>query len=327
MSMYNNKFIMCVLVDGRPQKELANGEVRIPFGAQYTLRFRNKHNRRAVVDFTIDGENVSGGGYVIDANSHIDIKRHSDVDRSFKFVALDSEDAIDHGKNGSNPDRVKGTIVANFRLEKEQPVVKEVHHHHDHYYPVRPIYPKPWLYPYDYNISCANDGGGGSCSSGSGGGSAWNSSLGASGQSFGLTRSHNSGMLSTCGLGSPKSSSQESCLPIQDSVNLNEIKDGCTVEGGYTGQNFHTVHIDVEDNVVTLRIFLQGYDNATCASTPAKPRRSHKNTELNEIEAENERLRQQIAEAQEAAKNNDRKKALLDEQEKLKEQLTAITLT
>jgi len=60
--VYSNKFVMCVLHHGHPLKELANGMVSLPFGAEYALRLRNKNNRRAVVKLFIDGENVSGGG-------------------------------------------------------------------------------------------------------------------------------------------------------------------------------------------------------------------------------------------------------------------------
>lgn len=110
---------MCVLHKEKPQQELANGVVKLPFGSEYALRFRNKNNRRAVVKFFIDGENVSGPGYIVNANSYVDIKRHFEVDRSFKFVSLESPEAIDFGKNGPNKDKTKGVIEARFYLEKE----------------------------------------------------------------------------------------------------------------------------------------------------------------------------------------------------------------
>jgi hypothetical protein len=112
--------VICVLVNGQPQRELPNGTVIIPFNTTYSLRFRNKHNRRAVVKFTIDGENVSGNGYVIPANSHIDIHRHWNKDAGFVFVDLDSPQAVDAGKNGPNITGEKGLIEAVFSLEKYQ---------------------------------------------------------------------------------------------------------------------------------------------------------------------------------------------------------------
>lgn len=129
--MYSNKFVMCVLIDGKPVQEFANGEVHIPFGKEYVLRFRNKHNRRASVNFSIDGEDASGAGYIIPPNSYVDIKRYNHRDAAFVLVPLDSPEAVDAGKNGPNSDKSKGVIVANFQLEKKPaPIVREIHHHY-----------------------------------------------------------------------------------------------------------------------------------------------------------------------------------------------------
>jgi hypothetical protein len=135
------------------------------FDAEYALRCRNKNNRRAMVKLFIDGENVSGDGFLINANDHVDIKRSIDKDAAFKFVSLDSPDAIDFGKNGPNHDKVKGTIEARFYLEKEKATftyTPTVEHHHHHHYP-RPR-PQPYWpplsnpYPYGTWTSCSTKG-------------------------------------------------------------------------------------------------------------------------------------------------------------------------
>jgi len=117
--VYSNKFVMCILVNGQIAKEFPNGTTLIPFGSEYTIRFRNKNSRKAVVKFSIDGEDAGGQGYIIPANDHIDIKRYAHKDVAFKFVDLNSQEAIDFGKNGDNKDRIKGVIEAIFYLEKE----------------------------------------------------------------------------------------------------------------------------------------------------------------------------------------------------------------
>lgn len=133
---YSNKFVMSLLVNGIPQNELANGTVVIPFNTEYSLRFRNKNNVRAKVEFFIDGENCSDNGYVINANSVIDIKRHAKKDVGFKFVGLNSPEAIDQGKNGDNLNKIKGLIEARFYLEKN---------------PYHPYYPCNQYNPYHYD--------------------------------------------------------------------------------------------------------------------------------------------------------------------------------
>jgi ribosomal protein L40E len=129
---YSNKFVVCVLVNGQIQKEKSNNVVSINFGDEYSLRFRNKNSQRAVVKFYLDGENVSGNGYVVPANDFVDIERHHDKDRRFKFVELESEEAYDAGKNGPNVDGSKGLLEARFYLEKKRPIQNVEHHHHWH---------------------------------------------------------------------------------------------------------------------------------------------------------------------------------------------------
>lgn len=118
--VYQDKFVVTVLVNGQVMPEQGN-VVAIPFGSEYSLRFRNKNNRRAVVKFTIDGEEASDGGYIIAAYGQrgdvIDIKRFAAKDVAFRFAAVDSPAATDFGKNGPD-DGTKGLIEAKFYLEK-----------------------------------------------------------------------------------------------------------------------------------------------------------------------------------------------------------------
>jgi len=249
--VYSNRFIACVLVNGQPQKELANGTVPLPFGQEYSLRFRNKHNRRAVVKFTIDGENVSGNGYIVPANGVVDIHRHHDKDARFKFVSLDSPDAVDHGKNGPNVDGSKGVIEARFYLEKEQPVYKTVehHHHHHHPYPVPqpyPVYPQPWPYkqPAVWRTNTRHK---------------MLRSCGPAGQTI-CSMNAGTSQCASSGLESLKSAFTPSV----------ELKDGCTVEGASSGQTFRTVDIQTENDYVVVRIILRGSEQLLAATpTPS----------------------------------------------------------
>jgi len=216
---------MSVFINGSLQDEKANGTVTIPLNSEYVLRFRNKNNRRAVVKITIDGENVSGGGYIIDANSSIDICRHSDIDRAFKFVALDSKEAKQCGKGGNNFDKSKGTIEARFYLEKQ--VSYKQNDNYKPWYPIdqyRPYYtPTPWCppqHPYPDIIRpvycCTNS----------------------------INNSASNDIKANCIVRSPS---------------VNSVQDGCTVLGNQTGQRFSSEHIDLEDTFTSLKIYLQGY--------------------------------------------------------------------
>lgn len=245
--VYSNHFVVCVLVDGKPQKERKDGIVLVPYGAEYALRFRNKHGRRAVVKFTIDGEDVSGPGYIVPAHGAIDIQRHHIKDATFKFVSIDSPEAVDHGKN-DNSDGSKGVVEAKFFLETEVKLPVE-HHHHHHYPPTIINPPNPWkpYKPYppvwygstddkwpnlsnprsnlSYNASC---GGGKSSCSGSYGASA------CSGPNVAFGGAPNLGSLN--------------------------FGDGCTVEGDASGQMFGQSWINLETDFVAIRVVLKGVD-------------------------------------------------------------------
>lgn len=361
--VYSNHFVMAVLVDGEPQREFANGVVPVPFGCEYTLRFRNKHkSRRACVEIWIDGENVSGSGYVVPANGKVDVKRHHDADRAFKFVDLDSPDAVDAGKNGPNYDKQKGVIEARFYLEKEyipppQPKVVEHHYHHDHHhhhpqpYPVPapyPVYPRP-PYPMwgDRSVTCST-GGMGTVPCSAGGPTLSSNSVeyssgpiphvseaeyksrtkgGPSGQSLNRSFKKQSTTLSDgyqeiakggtvrdqsleakgatmdfCDHEMERSSSFGFAAPAGGA-----LRDGCTVEGNATGQRFHQVYMDLETDYVSVKCFLQGYDPAAQevvrqshgdgyrVAPKGTHEVSHKQGRINDLEAENQKLREELA--------------------------------
>lgn len=296
--VYSNKFVMCVLHNGTVQKELANGVVKLPFSAEYTLRFRNKNNRRAVVKIYLDGENVSGNGYVIPANDYVDIKRHHDKDAAFKFVSLESPDAVEFGKDGPNHDKVKGLVEAHFYLEKEQaqPIYKEVHHHHhhDHYHPRVDPWPKPWN-PYPIRPLWCNTGSGDTSND------QYKTSCHAGGSSASLSRSRSvsKGMAGLEGLQSNDYDHESQTLGFCSAGPAPELKDGCTVEGFSTGQQFSTTYIETEDTYTSLKIFLQGFEKEVEEAKPKsrwKPHKTVKDHKLDSLEAENEELRKKLAE-------------------------------
>lgn len=269
--VYSNKFVMCVLVNGTPCEELANGTVKVPFNTEYVLRFRNKNNRRAVVKVSIDGENISETGFIIPANSHIDIKRPTDKDAAFKFVSLDSSDAIDHGKNGSNDDKVKGTIEAKFYLEKELSIK-------DIYVAKYPTAYRTMSFHKSNDLSSVF-------------GTASCLLPVPTGNKYREPLSHSSNTSVLRGISCQSASNQPESSIDSSLGNGSILKDGCTVEGNTTGQNFRHSHIDCEDTFTTLKVFLQGFNVVY-----KKSKKNLKKNKISELEEENENLRKQIAE-------------------------------
>lgn len=257
---------------------------------------------------------------MINASDFVDIRRHHDVDRAFKFVSLDSEDAIDYGKDGPNHDKVKGTIEARFYLEKKQPEVRHIHHdhhhHHDHYIPTPRPRP-PWVYPppqpmwQNENLRGNTCGTYGDSSDGGDGGSGDNMSLGDPPAGH-MNCSAGGGTTSSLGsggvkrsrsrrvYGSSKGAGAQSAQPASFNFAAPEqpLQDGCTVEGYSTGQNFHSAYCDTEEQYTSLKIFLQGHSDSEAVEVvePRQQRPTNKDRILDDLEAENDRLRRELAE-------------------------------
>ncbi len=275
--MYSSKFVFCLLHNGHIHDGKKDGTVALPFGSEYGLRFRNKNDRRAVVRFTIDGEDVSGGGFVIPPQSAIDIFRHAHKDAKFKFVDLDSEAAADFGKT-ENVEGEKGVIEAKFYLEKAKPVAPVEHHHH-HYHPrPKPYYPPYpyWYYPTwtdqgqythkydpshkDYTVWYSNN-------TNQAGGMKSSMSYNADASVMGSFSSHSTGDgdvqtgFDPVAFGEAPKVNPEWGTRRQPRQKLlrKQLKEGCTVEGGASGQKFGKVDIDLETDFVALKLVLRGY--------------------------------------------------------------------
>lgn len=271
--IYSNHFVMCVLVNGKPLKERADGIVAIPLGAEYTIRFKNKNSRRAMVKFTIDGEDASGNGYVIGAHQDIEIRRFADRDQMFRFVDLNSGEAQLEGKNGPNWDGSKGVIEAKFYLERQYtppPPPVYVPQPYPVPYPV-PVYPRPrpWYDKYHGPVWTDNtkqewpnlNNPFYTCSAG-----------GNKGMSAGATRGMSAGVnMSMNACDGPATFAMNDCGPVgaeafggtvpcsyTPPAGPAPMTEGVTVGGSVSGQRFTTVYFDAETDYVTLRLVLRG---------------------------------------------------------------------
>jgi hypothetical protein len=119
--MHSNDFVVAVSYNGQFLQESAGGVVSLPFNSEYSLRLRNKHNRRAVAKIFIDNESVAEGGVIVPANSYLDLDCHVSTLRKFKFVSSDSGEAVQAGKNNKSDDS-NGVVRVEWQLEREPPV-------------------------------------------------------------------------------------------------------------------------------------------------------------------------------------------------------------
>ena len=234
---FSNGFVVSVKVNGSCQKELANGTVVIPLGSDYSLYLKNTNSKGCIAKIFIDTQNVSEGGYIIPAKQSIEIERHAFSPMKFKFVSLDSVEAIMAGKSGDNSNKSKGLIEVRFFAEKTKPIVEE--HHHHHYDQIPWVTPNPWpakpynpYAPFWYGV-CER------------------------GNTNSLSFDNTGGSLS-CVRGMSAGFSEEPPVAFACNEQAN-LQDGCTVKGGYSSQEFGTSFLDVEDSYTSIKLYLQGY--------------------------------------------------------------------
>lgn len=294
---YSSKFVLTVLRDNQIQKEFADGIVPLPFGSEYALRLRNKHDRRALIKLFIDGEEVSGGGYIVPRKDKVDIFRPVDKDAAFKFVSLDSSDAADFGKS-DNKDRKKGLIEARFYLEKEAtpvPTHTTVHHYHYRYkndpwtLSSNPFVASTTWTANNYVVGSSDPMGAQGCSGSKSKEETINDlklNLLASNQPLlgmpvpetNITTSihcsnsfvgSSSSMINIPDMVMPCMDTYSGCissdvgdndLSFMGSADSDaDLEAGCTVEGSKTGQEFRNVRFYAEDDYVALKLTLQGF--------------------------------------------------------------------
>lgn len=269
---YSNKFVINILVNNEIISELNNGQLSIPFGSEYKIRLRNRNNRRAVCKLFIDEEDVSGGGFIINANSFVDIERPVHSASKFKFVSTKSIEAQDFGKNRENTDKSLGLIRAEFALEKSEDVVKVIHEHHYHNH--------QWPYGWRYKT--------------------WSSTPPSIGGFSQNEMAFNSKKLK------PRSLNVNNTDMVYDSLinsassaafgnvggqnSERTLEDGATVLGSASSQRFVTSSCDVEDNWTVLKVFILGYNHTLGYIQPETASIEVNSKETTELSQEIEKL-------------------------------------
>lgn len=122
-----------------------NGEsiVKLPFGSEYEILVKNLDTRKALINISIDGVNVSDGSIIIEPNSssHLEgfIKGYI-VKNKFKFIEKTEEISNHRG------DRIDdGLIRIEYTFEAHQPqIIHDYHYHHDYYH----HHYHDWYWPY-----------------------------------------------------------------------------------------------------------------------------------------------------------------------------------
>lgn len=124
--MYDAKLVVAVLANGKVLREQGD-TVYLPFGHEYTLRFKNLNTVRALVRVSVDGQDATEGtsGLIVQANDTLDLERfikggNLGAGNRFKFIERTAR--IENGPRGVQME--DGLIRVEFEFEK-QPVKVE----------------------------------------------------------------------------------------------------------------------------------------------------------------------------------------------------------
>jgi len=111
--------VVCIEVNGKILRE-QHGEVAIPFGSEYTILLKNLNSVRAQARISIDGDDITDGWLIIEANSKLNLERsiknrNLSQGNRFKFIERTAEIEQHRGIGDSD-----GLIRVEFKFEKMQ---------------------------------------------------------------------------------------------------------------------------------------------------------------------------------------------------------------
>ena len=119
--VYNNKLVAVIKVNGKILRE-QNGEVFIPFGAEYSIALKNLNSVKATASISVDGTDVmSGYEVIVPPNSEVELEgfmKGNKVSNKFKFI--EKTKAISDYRGDKISD---GLVRISFKFERQLPVV------------------------------------------------------------------------------------------------------------------------------------------------------------------------------------------------------------
>ena len=227
--MFKNNFIAVVKSNGRILREFNNGEVKIPFGSEYSILLKNKDSRKAVVSVSIDGKSVTEGRIIINGGSDFELLgflEGMNVRNRFRFIQKTDEIIRHRGDNADD-----GIITVEYWFEERVEVTRR----YDDVYPIyhHPIHRYPYYWCDNNYLNTPNTSGN-------------NFYLGST--SF-VSNNVSDTMAYSCDINAVNSS------PLPD--------EGITVKGSETNQGFNYGHTNqLENQSSVINIILKGYSGS-----------------------------------------------------------------
>ena len=114
--MYNSRLACAVKVGGKVLREFGD-QIFLPFGSEYSILIKNLNTVRAIVNITIDGQNVTKDGLIVNANSEVELERTitNNLNKGNKFKFIERTDSIEQHRGVKLED---GIVRIEYQYEK-----------------------------------------------------------------------------------------------------------------------------------------------------------------------------------------------------------------
>ena len=119
--MYSNNFAAAIKVNGKILREFGD-TVYLPFGSEYEIRLKNINTSRTKVTIEIDGENVTGGGLILNPYETVDLERfirNGNLSEGNRFKFIERTNKIENYRGIKLED---GLITIRYEFEITLPL-------------------------------------------------------------------------------------------------------------------------------------------------------------------------------------------------------------
>jgi len=145
--MYSEKLAVAIKSNGKILREFKD-TVYVPFGSEYSLFIKNLNSVRAVVNISIDGQDVVPGGIVVYGNQSVDLERfikNNNLSEGNRFKFIERTGAVEQHRGIGVED---GLIRIEYQFEKVATYTTSIT---DTCGIWSPPYQRDWTYPkYQY---------------------------------------------------------------------------------------------------------------------------------------------------------------------------------